>query len=159
MVYADRAFAPCKTALNEKSIYLNYCDKHSHVDFAERGIRFIKERVRCVRSMMPKKIKKVSSPLMKELVTSSVDMVNFIRRKGGVHPVMSARQIVTGRKMVIPPYPPGSYVYAVYGNHTSSIDDMRTFDALYLRPNKKGGGHFVYNIPTNKTNSTCRVIG
>ena len=78
--------------------------------------------------MMPKKIKKVPSPLMKELVTSSVDMVNFIRRKRGVHPVMSAGQIVTRRKMVISPYPPGSYVYAVYGNNTNSIDDMRTFD-------------------------------
>ena len=40
--------------------------------------------------MMPKKIKKVPASLMKELVTSSVDMVNFIRRKGGVHSVMSA---------------------------------------------------------------------
>ena len=83
MVYADRAFAPCKTALNEESIYLNCCDKHSHVDFVEREIRFIKERIRCVRSMIPKKIKKVPSPLMKELVTSSVDIVNFVRRKGG----------------------------------------------------------------------------
>ena len=61
--------------------------------------------------------------------------------------------------MVIPPYPPGSYVYAVYGNHTNSIDDMRTFDALYLRPNNEGGGHFVYNNATNNTNSTCRAIG
>ena len=95
MLYADRAFEPCRTALNEESIYLNCCDTNSHVDFAERGIRFIKERIRCVRSMMPKKIKKVPASLMKELVTSSVDMVNFIRRKGGVHPVMSAGQIIT----------------------------------------------------------------
>ena len=98
MVYADRVFVPCKTALNEESIYLNCCDKHSHVDFAERGIRFIKERIRCVRSMMPKKIKKLPSPLMKKLVTSSVDIVNSSKRKGGVHHVMSAGQIITGRK-------------------------------------------------------------
>jgi len=84
---------------------------------------------------MPMKIKKVPSTLMKKLVTSNVKMVNSIRRKGGVHPMMSTGQIVTGRKMVIPPYLPGSYVYAVYGIRTNSIDDMRTFDALYLCPN------------------------
>ena len=76
-----------------------------------------------------------------------------------MHPVMSAGQIITGKKMVIPLYPPGSYVYAVYGNHTNSIDNMRTHDVLYLCPNKEGGGHFVYNVNTNKKNSTCRVIG
>ena len=94
-----------------------------------------------------KEDKKVLPSLMKELFTSSVDVVNFIRRKGEVCPVMSAGQIVTGRKMVIPPYPPGSYVYAVYGNHTNSIDNMRTFDALYLRPNKEGGGTLCVQYP------------
>ena len=36
---------------------------------------------------------------------------------------------------------------------------MRTFDALYLRPNDSGGGHFVYNIRTMQRSSACRVIG
>ena len=35
---------------------------------------------------------------------------------------------------------------------------MRTFHALYLRPNDKGGGHFVYNIHTMQRCSVCRVI-
>ena len=48
MVYANRAFASCETELNEELIHLNCCDKHSHVDFVERGIRFIEERIRCV---------------------------------------------------------------------------------------------------------------
>ena len=109
--------------------------------------------------MIPKKIKKVPLQLMRELVTSSIKMVNSIRRKEGVHPVMSAGQIVTGRKMVLPPYSPGPYVYAVYGNTTNSVNDMRTFEALYFRPNDEGGGHFVYNITIMQRNSTCRVIG
>ena len=77
---------------------------------------------------------------MRELVMSTVKMINSIRRKGGVHPVMSPRQVVTGRRMVLPPFPPGSCVYAVKGGTTNSIDKMRTFVALYLRPNDEGGG-------------------
>ena len=73
--------------------------------------------------------------------------------------MMSAGRVVTGRRLVLPPYPPGSLVYAVYGNTTNSIDEMRTFEALYLRPNDEEGGHFVHNIQTMQENSTCRVIG
>ena len=62
----------------------------------------------------------------------TVKMINSIRRKGGMHPVMSPRQIVTGRKLVLPPYPPGVVVYAVKGDSSNSVDEMRTFDALYL---------------------------
>ena len=96
---------------------------------------------------------------MRELVLSTVKMINSIRRKGRVHPVISQRQIVTGRKMVLPSYLPGTYVYAVKGGTTNSIDNIRTFAALYLRPNDKGGGHFVYNIATMQRCLACRVIG
>ena len=68
-------------------------------------------------------------------------------------------QIVTGRKLILPPYPLGTVVYAVNGDLSNSINEMRTFDALYLRPNADGGGHFVYNIDTMQRNSACRVIG
>ena len=36
---------------------------------------------------------------------------------------------------------------------------MCSFDALYLRVNDGGGGHFVYNIHTIQRNSVHRVIG
>ena len=73
--------------------------------------------------------------------------------------MMSPRQIVTGRKLVLPPYPPGVVVYAVKRDSSNSIDEMRTFDALYLRSNDDGGGHFVYNINTVHRNLACRVLG
>jgi hypothetical protein len=38
-------------------------------------------------------------------------------------------------------------------------DKPRSFEALYLRPNDGGGGHFVYNINTKQRNSVPRVIG
>ena len=95
---------------------------------------------------------------MRELVVSTVKMINLIRRKGGVHPVMSPRQIVTGRRMVLPSFSPGSCVYTVKGGTTNSIYKMRTFVALYLRPSDEGGRYFVYNINTMQRSSTCRVV-
>ena len=146
MMYTDRSFESCWTDLSEQGITLYCCDTKSHVPFIERGIRFVKERIRCVRSMLPKKIKRIPAQLMRELVVSTVKMINSIRRKGGVHPVMSSGQIVTGRKMVLPSYPPVAFVYAVKGGTTNSIDNMRTFDILCLCPNDKGSGYFAYNI-------------
>ena len=135
-IYADRAFESCKSELNEQGITLSCCDTNSHMLFIERTIRFVKKRVRCVQSMLPKRIKRVPARLMRELVISTVKMINFIRGKGGVHPIMSPRLIVT------------SYIYGVKDGTTNSINNMRTFPALYLRPNDEGGKHFVYNIHT-----------
>ena len=95
---------------------------------------------------------------MRELGLSIVKMINLTRRKGGVYPVMSLRQIITGRKMVLPSYPPGSSVYAAKGGTTNVIEYMRTFATLHLRPNDKGGGHFVYNINTLQRCSPCRGV-
>ena len=92
--------------------------------------------------MLPKEIKRIPTQLIRELVVSTVKMINLIRRNGGVHPVMSPRQIITGRRKVLAPYPPGSCVYTIKGNTTNSIDKTRSFAALYLRPNDEGGGHF-----------------
>ena len=148
VIYADQAFESCKTELSKQGITLLCCNTNSHVPFIEQGIRFVKERVRCVRLMLLKEIKRIPTWLMRELVVSTVKMINYIRRKGEVHPVMSPRQIVTGRKMLLPPYPPGSCAYAVKGGTTNIIDNMRTFAALYLCPNDEGDGHSVYNIHT-----------
>ena len=56
-IYADRVLESFKTALSEQSITLLCCDTNLHVPFIERGILFVKERVRCVRSLLPKEIK------------------------------------------------------------------------------------------------------
>ena len=71
---------------------------------------------------------------------------------------MSPRQIITGRRLVLPPYPPKSCVYAVKRGTTNSIDKGRTFVALYLHPNDEGGGYFVYNINTMQRSSVCRIV-
>ena len=91
VIYADGAFESYKTELSKQRITLYCCDTNSHIPFIERGIRFVKERVRCVRSMLQKEIKWIPARLMRELVVSIVKMINSTRRKRGVHPVMSPR--------------------------------------------------------------------
>ena len=122
VIYADWVFESCKIELSEQGITLYCCDTNSRVPFIEQTIRFVKERVRCVRSMLPTTTtKRIPARLMRELVVSTVKMINSIRRKGGVHPVMSPRLIDTGRKMVLPSYSPKSYVYGVKGGTTNSL--------------------------------------
>lgn len=152
-IYTDRAFEPCREKLAEMHIELVCCDKNAHVHFVERRIRFSKERVRCIRFMLPKRIKKVPKRLMIEIIYSTAKLVNLIRKKEGVYPMMSPKQIITCRRLVIPPLPPTSFVYAIPGGSISSVDKSRAFDSLYLRPNKEGGGHFVYSIEIMQRNS------
>ena len=54
IIYVDRAFATCEAELNKQGIQLLCCDTNVHVQFVERGSRFVKERIRCVRSMLPR---------------------------------------------------------------------------------------------------------
>ena len=56
-IFADRSFESCKTALSEQGITLLCCETNSHIPFIEHAIRFLKERVRCVGSILPKEIK------------------------------------------------------------------------------------------------------
>jgi hypothetical protein len=156
-MYADRAFKYCVDRLAKIGINLICCDKNAHVHFTERCIRFTKEQIRGVRSMLP--FNKMPKRLLMETVYTVVQLMNAVRRKGGVHPTMSARQIVTGKKLIIPPFMPGALVYGVPSSSSNSIEKMSTFDALHIRPNDGGGGHFVYNIATKHRNSVPRVIG
>ena len=42
MIYANPAFATCETEQNKQGIQLVCCDTNAHVQFVERGIRFVK---------------------------------------------------------------------------------------------------------------------
>ena len=84
-----------------------------------------------------------------EMVRAATVLINSIPRKGGVHDAMSARELITGKKLQIPLCRVGEFVIA--HNYTSSdVEKPRGFDALYLRPNDNGSGHFVFNIATKR---------
>jgi hypothetical protein len=102
---------------------------------------------------------KIPRRLLMEIIYAIIPLMNAITRKGGGHPTMSPGEIVTGKKLIIPPFVPGTYVYGVPGGSLNVTDRPRSFEALYLRPNDGGGGHFVYNIITKQRNSVPRVVG
>ena len=67
-IHADRQFEPCEAALKEMDMTPDFCDAGGHVPFVERGVQFIKTRVRCIRSMIPSKVKRIPRRLMIEMV-------------------------------------------------------------------------------------------
>ena len=100
-MHGDREFEPLKEPLKKtKKVMLETCDTNSHVPRVERSNRFVKERVRCVRCEMP--FTHIPRRLTIEMVRAATVLINSIPRKGGVHDAMSARELVTGKKLQIP---------------------------------------------------------
>ena len=75
-IYTDRGLESCRAELAEMGSELICCDKNVHVRFAERGICFIKETIRCIRSMLPAGIKRIPKRLMTESVYPTTAMMN-----------------------------------------------------------------------------------
>ena len=72
---------------------------------------------------------------------------------------MSPQQIVTGKGLITPPYSPGSFVYAVPGNTTNSIDKMRTFDSLYSLPARNTISLYIRIIVRIRHDGEIRSFG
>jgi hypothetical protein len=97
-IEADGAFESIKNELQTKlyNITLSTCDADRHVKTVERQIRFLKERIRAVRVMMPyKKIPKQFTIGMVHRITA---LINSLPKQNGIHSVLSPREIVTGKK-------------------------------------------------------------
>jgi hypothetical protein len=78
-------------------------------------------------------------------------------RKGGVSEFLSAREIVTGRKLRLPPHEIGQFVHASVGETNNLTDVYRTFESLYIGRNDNGSGHYVFDIRTGCMKSAERV--
>ena len=73
---------------------MNPVSVDEHVPEAERYIRTIKERSRCVQTTLP--LKKIPVRITMELVSSCVFWLKICPRKSGVSNTMSPRNIITG---------------------------------------------------------------
>ena len=119
--------------LAEMGIRLNVCSREEHVPGAERNIRIIKDRVRCVVNILP--IKKLPDAMLINIVYSSVFWLNAFPCKNGVSKRLSPRLIITGN---IIDYDKqctlecGQYVQT-HEQHNNSIV-KRTTGAIYMRP-------------------------
>jgi hypothetical protein len=159
-ILADNAFDCCRSTLEADpyNIKLTTCDKDGHVQIIERAICFVKDRVRGIRAMMRTlKFKRLPRRFLIEIVYKTVILINSLTRKGGVSEFLSAREIVTGRKLRLPPHEIGQFVHSSVGETSNLTDVYRTFESLYIGRNDNGSGHYVFDIRTGCRKSVARV--
>ena len=73
-------------------------------------------------------------------------LINLFRRKSGVYPVMSPRQILFGKKFKTPLCKIGELVMAYDITADNKTTHPRAFYAFYIRPNDSGTGHQVFKL-------------
>jgi hypothetical protein len=117
-------------------------------------IRFLKERSRAVRLMMPyKRLPKQFTIKMVHRITSLMDS---LPEQNGIHSVISPREIVTGQKFQCPSIRIGQYIQGHTGG-TNSTDQERSIDSLYIGRADNGSGHEVFKLSTKQPVSVNRV--
>jgi hypothetical protein len=159
-ILGDNAFDCCRSTLEADplNIKLTTCDKDGHVQIVERTIRFVKDRIRGLRAMMRTlKFKRIPRRFLIEIVYKTVILINSLMRKGGVSEFLSAREIITGKKLRLPPHEIGQFVHASVGETSNLTDVYRTFESLYIGRNDNGSGHYVFDVRTGCRKSVPRV--
>ena len=95
-----------------------------------------------------------------EMLKRVVVLINLFRRKSGVRPVMSPRQILFGKKFKTPLCKIGELLmaYDVTANNRTIIP--RAFYALYIGPNDSGTGHQVFKLSSKwlGTSPKCKAV-
>ena len=116
-VNGDNEFKGMDKWMTDKSITLNTCDTNEHVPTIERTIRFLKERIRCIRIEMS--FSHIPKWFLIKVVAQVTILVNSIPRKDGVHAALSPREIICGKKLHTPKYKIGQYIQ----EHLKSTND------------------------------------
>jgi hypothetical protein len=155
-IEADGAFECIKHELQAKpyNTILSTCDADRHVESVERQIRFLKERIRAVRLMMP--YTKLPKRFTIEMVHRVTMLINSLPKQNGLHSIISPREIVTGKKFRCPSIRIGQYVQGHTGG-TNSTDQERSIDSLYIGRADNGSGHEVFKLNTKQVVSVNRV--
>ena len=121
---------------------------------AKNAIRFVKERLRCIQSETS--FTKFTKRLTIEMVKRVAVLINSFRRKSGVHPVISPRQLMLEKKFKTPLCKIGELVmaYDVISNNITS--HPRAFFVLYIGPNDSGTSHTVFKLSTKRLVTTLK---
>ena len=136
-MFGDREFEPLVDWVrSELLIDLVTCAADSHVPRAENEIRLLKER------LSDRYPKRFTIKMLKSVVV----LINSFRRKSGVHPVMSLRQILFSKKFKTQLCKIGELVmaYAITANNKRTIP--RAFYTLYIGPKNSGTGQQVFKL-------------
>jgi hypothetical protein len=118
---ADGAFEAIRQELQDNlyQVGLTTCYADRHVESIERQIRFVKHRIRAVRMMLP--YTKLLKRFLIKLVNQVIKLMNSLPKKGGIHPIISPRELVTGKKLRVPSIHIGQYVQGHTGGKTIEV--------------------------------------
>ena len=116
--------------MNTHKVQLTVCGADGHVPQAENAIKFIKEQVRCIQCNMP--FTRLPRAITIEMTSRATTLINSFNRKGNVHPVLSAREIVTGRRFITPICHFGDLVMAYNTKASNDTGTQRAVYSLYI---------------------------
>ena len=143
---------------SEMHIDLVICAANSHVPRAENAFQFFKEKLRAIQSETPfdRYPKRFTIKMLKRVVV----FINSFRRKSGVYPVMSPRQILFVKKFKTPLCKIGKLVMAYDGAANNKTTIPRAFYALDIGPNDSGTGHQVFKLLSKRlvTTPKCKPV-
>ena len=146
----DGQFEPLRNSISGLGATLNTVARDEHVPEIERHIRTLKERVRCVRNMLP--FESIPKRLVIEMVYYATFWLNCFPSKEGISNSLSPRTIITGSKVDYLKHCKlefGEYVQ-VHEQHDNTLA-TRTVGAIALRPNGNAqGSHMFYSLNTGK---------
>jgi hypothetical protein len=155
-IEADGTFKAVRQELQDEpyQVALITCDADRHVETIERQIRFVKERIQSVQMMLP--YKKLPIRFLIKLVSRVTMLMNSISKKGGIHRIISPRELITGKKLRVPEHHIGQYVQGYNGGNNDTGKE-RSIDALYIGRADNGSGHVVFKLSTKQRVSVNRV--
>jgi hypothetical protein len=142
--HADGEFEPMRGDLQEAGMNLHVVSNGEHVPEAERYIRTVKERTRCVYNTVP--FKCMPSRMLVEMVQLIVFWLNMFPATDGVSDTLSPRGIIVGLKLDYTKHCQLEFrSYApVHEEHDNSMTTRAT-GAIALRPkgNPRDGYYFL----------------
>ena len=150
IVEVDGQFEPLRGDLAEIGINMNKCSREEHIPVAERRIRTIKERSRCICNTLP--FKKLPGMLVVQMVSACNFWLNIYPPKDGVSRQINPRELITGVKIDFNKHIRaefGEYVQ-VHEEHDNTMQP-RTTGAIATKPTGNAqGGFWFYSLTTGR---------
>jgi len=128
-ILVDGQFRHIQQQLEQKGVILNICATNEHVQEIERNIRTVKERVRSIATTLP--FKQYLPRLIVKMVYNCIFWLNSFPHKDSVHPTISPRAIMTGKRILYDKHCKvefGTYVQ-MHEKHNNSMEP-RTLGAI-----------------------------
>ena len=92
-----------------------------------------------------------------DMVHCVVVLVSLLPCNGGLHSVISPKELVTGKKFRCPKVQIGQYIQGLVGG-TNDTEQERSINALYLGRTDNGRGHTAFKLDVKADDSINRVV-